>query len=221
VKPPLASVTEDLSSPPQAEQIGIALSSEPDARYWFIDETSTQLIQVQRDRFLRNWRKAQPPHEAYPRYTTLRPEFERDWSTFLEFLAREDLGTPEINQCEVTYINHIELGLGWETLAEAHRVLSMLKEQEQRTFLPAPETVSMSARFLMPERRGRLHVTSQPAIRRADSRQVMQLTLTARGKPESFRLSDIVAWFDQGHEWIVNGFADLTTPAMHEIWGRL
>jgi hypothetical protein len=97
----------------------------------------------------------------------------------------------------------------------------MLNEQEHRTFLPAPETVSVSARYLMPERRGRLHVTSQPAIRRVDSHQVMQLTLTARGKPESSRVPDIVAWFDQGHEWIVNGFVDLTTPTMHEIWGPL
>jgi uncharacterized protein (TIGR04255 family) len=220
VKPPLPPVMEDLSSAPQEARIGISLSSEPDARCWLIDETSTQLIQVQRDRFIRNWRKGQPPYDSYPRYTTLRPEFERDWTLFGQFLEREGLGVPEINQCEVTYINHIELGAGWDSIGDAHRVLAILNSHDHQTFLPAPEMVTMNVRYLMPARRGRLHVATQPVVRRADGRQVLQLALTARGKPDSSRLEDVVAWFDQGHEWIVRGFVDLTTPAMHAIWGR-
>lgn len=46
VKPPLAPVIENINQPPAAPQFGIAPSSEPDARFWFIDETATQLIQV-------------------------------------------------------------------------------------------------------------------------------------------------------------------------------
>ncbi len=219
VKPPLTPVVEDFG-PPRPASIGIQLSQEPDARFWFIDETTTQLIQVQRDRFIRNWRKAPPPHDAYPRYDELRPRFEEDWQTFLSFLRREQLGTPAVNQCEVTYINHIELGRGWESMGQAHKVLRFLQHPSGQEFLPAPEALVANVRYLMPERRGRLHIASQPAVRRDDGKQVMQVTLTARGKPASSELRDIVQWFDLGHEWIVRGFVDVTTPAMHELWGR-
>lgn len=222
VKPPLSSVTEDFSFPPTPAKVGIEITEEPpDVRFWFIDQASTHLIQVQRDRFIRNWRKSEPPHHEYPRYDDLRPRFEQDWRGFVAFLEREGLGTPEVNQCEVTYINHIELGLGWETLADVHRVLTMLKRPEQQEFLPEPEMLTVSARYVMAERRGRLHVAATPAIRRQDGNQVMQLTLTARGRPKSSRLEDIVAWFNLGHDWVVHGFVDLTTPAMHQVWERL
>jgi uncharacterized protein (TIGR04255 family) len=220
VKVPLSPVEEDFSHPPKPAQVGLEVSSAVDARCWFIDHTTTKLIQLQRDRFIRNWRKGPPPHDAYPRYATLRPEFEEDWRSFSDFLMREDLGVPEVNQCEVSYINHIELGLGWDSLAEAYRVLTMLRPLQSPLFLPEPEAVVLNTRFVMPERQGRLHVSAQPAIRRADGRQVLQLTLTARGRPESSRLDDIVLWFDRGHEWIVHGFVDLTTPELHTIWGK-
>lgn len=221
VKPPLSQVIEDFSSPPAPAKVGFEIFDEPDARFWFIDQSSTQLIQIQRDRFIRNWRKGEPPHNAYPRYDELRPRFEHDWLSFVGFLERERLGTPEVNQCEVTYINHIELGIGWSSLGDAHRVLTMLKHQDRPEFLPEPEMLIVSGRYVIPEWRGRLHVSAQPAIRRRDGRQVMQLTLTARGKPDSSRLSDIVTWFDLGHDWIVHGFVDVTSAEMHHIWGRL
>ncbi len=220
VKPPLSPVVEELSGPPRPTTIGIELTSDPSARFWFIDVTSTQLIQVQRDRFIRNWRKGPPPHDVYPRYDDLRPRFEQDWQTFLHFLTQEQLAIPAVNQCEVTYVNHVELGAGWNSLGEAHKVLTLLRQPPSGGLLPNPEALVVHARYVMPERRGRLYVECQPAIRRHDGKQVMQLTLTARGRPASSDLRSIVEWFDLGHDWIVHGFVDITTPVMHELWGR-
>lgn len=223
VKPPLTPIVEDFSGLPGPESgFGIQFGNEPDARCWFIDETSTQLIQVQRDRFIRNWRKQHLDDEEYPRYDALRPRFADDWARFVAFLEREGLGRPDVNQCEVTYINHIERGLGWDSLGEAHKVFSILRtHREPREILPDPEAIVFNARYVMPRHRGRLHVAAQPAVRRIDGKQILQLTLTARGKPDSSSPEDILAWFDEGHDWIVHGFVDVTTPAMHEIWGRL
>jgi hypothetical protein len=60
----------------------------------------------------------------------------------------------------------------------------------------------------------------QPAIRRTDAKEILQLNLTARGKPESSTLQHLLDWLDLGHEWIVNGFTDFTTKAMHDHWGK-
>src|SRR5712691_2385152 len=40
VRPPLSPVVEDFTGPPRPALFGIELSSEPDARFWFIDDTS-------------------------------------------------------------------------------------------------------------------------------------------------------------------------------------
>jgi hypothetical protein len=51
----------------------------------------------------------------------------------------------------------------------------------------------------------------------------MIMTLTARGFPirvaETSDIEAAFAFFDLGREWIVKGFKDLTTPAMHKVWG--
>lgn len=67
---------------------------------------------------------------------------------------------------------------------------------------------------------GRLHVAFTPAIRARDGKEVLQMTLTARGAPSSSRTEDVFAWLDMGRKWVVRGFADFTTEAIQEIWGK-
>jgi len=220
VKPPLGPIVEEFGDRVQLGlQLGIELSDQPDVRCWFIDESSAQLIQVQRDRFIRNWRKVRDG-DLYPRYANLKPRFRDDWEDFCSFLEDAGLRRPEITQCEVTYINHITSGRGWEGFGRADKVLTVLSSDPGRVFLPEPEIVHLNLSFLMPDKRGRLRVTLQPAIRRQDAKEVLQLTLTARGRPVSPRTEDVLEWLDIGHEWIVRGFADLTTRDMHNVWGR-
>lgn len=44
------------------------------------------------------------------------------------------------------------------------------------------------------------------------------LTLTARGKANEG--CDLMEFVDMAHEWIVRGFADVTTKDMQKEWGR-
>jgi uncharacterized protein (TIGR04255 family) len=216
-RPSLEPMPEDFGM--KAPRIGIQLVTEPDFRYWFIDNSSTQLIQIQKDRFIRNWRRVRP-NDLYPHYDTLRPKFEEDWQRFCAFLERERLGKPNVNQCEVTYVNHVPKGAGWEKFGEVDKVVTLLSPTEARTFLPPPEIVHLNCRYLMGEKQGHLQVTIQPVLRQQDATEVLQLTLRARGRPASTDVADVLAWFDMGHEWIVRGFADLTTPDMHRAWRR-
>ena len=219
VMPPLGAVFEEFGRHSTGPSIGRELVSEPDVRCWFIDESTTQLIQVQKDRFIRNWRKVQHG-DVYPRYEALKPRFKADWERFLRFLEEEGIGSPEVNQCEVTYINHMDMGKGWDSYGEIDKVVRLKLLSTPREFLPEPEKVNLHVRYLMPDKRGRLHVTFQPAIRRQDAKEIFQLEITARGRPAASSIDDILDWFDTAHEWIVRGFADLTTPEMHQVWRR-
>jgi len=220
IKPALIPVVEEFESQPAPEvNVKFSVVSEPELRCWFIDSTSTRLIQLQKDRFIRNWRKVKP-EDAYPHYDILKPEFRAEWERFCGFLEKNRLGAPDVNQCEVTYVNHIEIGKGWESLGEAHKVIKLVSDMATADLLRQPELVRMNTSYALPNNKGRLHVALQPAISQHLSKEVLQLTLTARGRPTSPNLRDIMEWFDLGHDWIVRGFADLTTPQMHTVWRR-
>jgi uncharacterized protein (TIGR04255 family) len=216
MKPPLGPVVEGFGVPGAAPEVGIQLLTDPEARCWFIDRSGTQLIQIQHDRFIRNWRRV-TGSDAYPRYAHLRPRFERDWSRYLDFLGQEGIDRPQVNQCEVTYVNHVPINVA--EFGEAHRVVRALSPMSG-AFLPSPETTFLNVRYVMGGQQGRLHVNLQPAIRLDDRSPILQLTLTARGTPRSSQLEDILAWLDLGHEWVVRGFTDFTNIAMHKSWGR-
>ena len=85
----------------------------PVPKCWLLTENGEELIQIQQDRFVHNWRKVKGEGE-YPRYENIRDKFKEELNTFSEFIAREKLGTMAPNQCEVTYVNHIISGEGWD-----------------------------------------------------------------------------------------------------------
>jgi len=105
-------------------------------------------------------------------------------------------------------------------MSDVAEILAPWSGEFSGDFLPKPEAVQIAASFLMPDDRGRLRVSLQPVMRTADRKEIMQLNLIARGAPASNDLGAILEWFDLGHEWIVRGFTDLTSPKMHGIWQR-
>jgi uncharacterized protein (TIGR04255 family) len=192
----------------------------PEARCWFEDISGARLIQVQHDRFIHNWRRTDE-HKEYPRYKqVIRPAFEKEWKRFCGFLEREQIMLPDVQQCEVQYINHIELS-GWSSFADLIDALGEWPGTRGKEFLPIPENMSFSTSYLMPGNAGRLRIIMQPAIRSADGKPVVQLNLIARGRPSSSSTEDILNWFDVGREWIVRGFTDFTSQRMHQTWERI
>jgi uncharacterized protein (TIGR04255 family) len=220
-KPPIANVTESVGSGTHlGQQIGISLVTTPQIRCWYLEQGGSRLVQVQNDHFVHNWRKVTGT-EAYPRYPALREHFAREWERFCDFLRDEKLERPKTNQCEVTYVNNIEYDKGWKNYGELDKVIAAIATPKSKNrFLPNPERVGMQVTYRLEENAGRLHVSFSPVIRGRDGKEVLQMTLTARGAPRSSSDEDVFAWLDLGRKWVVRGFADFTTETMHKIWGR-
>jgi uncharacterized protein (TIGR04255 family) len=220
VHPPLSPAVEQFAAEARKEgKVGIEVVSVPEVRTWFLNHDGTILLQLQKDRFLQNWRKIQES-DVYPHYDELKPKFCREWQRFCQFLADVGIERPDVNQCEVTYVNHIDIDLGPKSYGDLRKVISCWSGKCSGNFLSDPEAVTFNSRYLLPEKRGRLHVSMQPVIRRRDAKEILRLILTVRGKPNSSELDVIIEWLDLGHEWVVRGFADVTTDEMHRIWGR-
>ena len=187
-------------------------------RSWFKTSAGNELIQVQSDRFLRNWRQT-TEIKTYPRFPYLIERFDESWSEFKAFLANEGLGEPNMNQCELSYINYLEPGQGWLDYSELPKVFKILKELP-KGFLPSPELFGWESRYKLPEGNGRLHIVAQPALRARDLKLVLSLNLTARGFPGTSSEAGVLAWFGLAHEWIVRGFEELTHGTMHDFWEK-
>jgi len=199
------------------------LESPPVARCWFLNNAGTELIQAQQDRFVHNWRKA-GTEVLYPRYDHLRNTFEAELRRFEKFVAREQIGKFAPNQCEITYVNHIVGGKGWQDHGDLGKVLTVFQHSFSDDFLTNPEDTDLRLRFLIQDDAGqpvgRLHAALVSGYRNDDDQPLFILTLTARGAPRGDGIDGVLGFLDLGREWVVRGFASLTTTAMHKEWGR-
>lgn len=187
-------------------------------RFWFHHFSEAQLLQVQNDRFLYNWRKY-ITEGTYPRYEkTIRPEFIKEWKRFCEFLQRKGIEYPQIKKCEITYVNHFERSREWDSLEDMSEMFCFWQKSTSDIFLPSASSLAFQIVYPISEIDGNLLVNVQPAIRNSDSKDIIQLSLTAVGKPNSSILEDVLACLDIERRWIVNSFLDLTTEKMHRIW---
>lgn len=205
--------------PDQPRSVGIqfeAVEVPPTPRFWFINGSGTELVQLQRDRFIKNWRKV-GPEQNYPRYETVREGFESDFSLFKRFVSANNLGQIGIDQCEVTYVNHIVAGRGWDSYADVDKVFRPWS-QPNGAVPGKADGVTFNARFPINDAKGspigRLHAVVQPVVRTDDGRQMFLFSLTARGQ-----LGNGTEFFDIGRDWIVRSFKELTTNEMHKVWG--
>lgn len=188
----------------------------PLPRIWFIDETENGIIQIQRDMFMYNWRRVRPKN-AYPRYPFVINNFYKLFDSFNSFLAEENLGIIEPVQYEMTYVNHIKQGEGWETLNKIGEVFPDFawRINEER-FLSEPESINWRTSFLLPSKNGRLHLSIQSLIHKDTKRPMLNMELTARGFNNGKGFS---TWFDLARKWIVLGFVDLTGANIQKhVW---
>ena len=195
----------------------------PFPRVWFLNESETELIQIQTDRFIHNWRKSEDVSAPYPRYERIRKSFLSEVKDFQEFLYNQQIGNISVNQCEVTYVNHIEPCQVWNRHGQIEGILRTWTAR-RHSFLPEAEGGRIDQRFVMRSNSGnplgRLHVSLSPAWKAEDQSPIYVLKLVARGSPINAEVDGAFAFFDLGREWIVKGFTDLTTTKMHRIWGR-
>lgn len=220
-QPPIPHVVEDVATLQVASPPTVRLSGKPDMpRVWFLNDSGNQMIQVQRDRFVHNWRKMSAD-EAYPRYPTVRSNFEKCWAGFCEFLVSEDLPSPQVDQLELVYVNHVKQGEGWQRLADTQNLFTVFKWRTRSGFLPQPENLRWSIKCLLPDELGRLHVDAMPVRIQEDKSLVMSVSLTVRGRPAGEATPESVdAWFGVAREWIVKGFADLADEQTDSLWKK-
>jgi uncharacterized protein (TIGR04255 family) len=202
--------------------LSISLGGGQMPRVFFINDDNTQLIQVQKDRFIHNWRKVASGGE-YPRFERMLENFELGFRKFADIIAANQLGTLEPNQCEVSYFNQIPIPEDGSAIELMGNLFAHSPAKETLDELGTPEDFRTLVRYVMRRKdgspRGRLLVSCEPAWR-ADGVPIVQMTLTARGVPDVATIEGVSEFLQSGRIQMVKAFAKLTSARMHEKWGR-
>ncbi len=218
--PPLASLVELFEE--QALEVEMRLTDAPPLpREMFVSRDENNIIQVQRERFIFNWRKARF-EDSYPRYTSVIQSFQEKFAVFEEFIGAVEMDIKP-QQYELTYINQIAQEELWENASDIGKIFPNLNLQfGNHLVLEEPERVNCRISFILPDKLGRLYATIQTgAVRGSEKKPVIVFDLTVRGMTNQY-LPNMKDWFDLAHEWIVKGFTDLTSKKMqNEVWRRL
>jgi len=192
----------------------------PLPRFWFINIEDDQLVQFQFDRLYYNWRRRK---NDYPRYNYVRSAFETVYDKTAQFFNELKFGDIFPLEYELTYINHIPKGDGWDSIEDLPKIFNDFNWNyyKESRFLPKPQRISWRSEFSLPDEKGSLIVSLKHAIRSDDNSPIIVLELKTNGFCKSADKKNIFEWFDFSHEWIVKGFTDLTTIDVQKIWGKI
>jgi uncharacterized protein (TIGR04255 family) len=190
-------------------------------RTWLVSDDDAFLIQIQSDRFARNWRRRE---QEYPHFEALAQSFWDSWHGFCSMLEGEGLSVPLVQHVEVTYINWVT-DMGMSDFLVAARSAEIDVEGVDR--FPTEQT--WTARYSVRsdgEMYARLHAQCAPGLRTPTGDQ----TQTQQGVQFAFNFiapaigemtdSAVNERLSRGRDVIVRTFTSTTTPEAHEAWGR-
>jgi uncharacterized protein (TIGR04255 family) len=182
-------------------------------RCFLLDSSRNQLLQVQLNAFIRNWKAIEADHK-YCHYSDLKPMFQEDWAEYRDFLGKESLPLPNVFQCDVTYTNHFVKGREWNTLDDIGPLFQRMKFDLEGALVTS---ISFGATL----RNNQIRMGASPAIR-PDGTPIVQLTLNVSGKPASASEIDIWDKLDDCHNLLVETFARITADDLQKrVWKRI
>ncbi len=183
----------------------------PMPRYWFIAKDEINLIQIQKNAFMFNWRRRK---NAYPQFHKhIKPGFDKYYGLFSEFIQEEaNTQPPPIDFCELSYINILERCEYWVGPQDTAKVIpsfSILNPGMEDLHPPVFNcnfTYGVSADT-------QLHIGIRNGIK--DQQQdapVLLFEIKAFGRLGQVEKPRADEWFERAHAAIIKCFLEMTSP---------
>jgi uncharacterized protein (TIGR04255 family) len=187
----------------------------PPMRIWFLSDDRTELLQVQGDRLVLNWRA--DFKNPYPRYRQLEPTFSANWRLFESEIRNRSLGDLQPILAEVTYVNRIELNDD-ESLFDVLAIFEprpMLRHAEPQLHIGIPlvDGAGKEPRVFGQQVITAGRVSGEPG-------NVVHLTLATRVEVSRDDREPITTALQRAHIIGSTTFVEVTKPTMHARWGR-
>ena len=206
------------------EGIHLRVSQEVSARLQITNSNEDRMIQLQNGRFLLNWRDSEGG--SYPTYNILRPEFDTVFTEFCRILRDElKVGDPQLNQWELTYVNHIPKDTVWNDPLDWAKLFPALPGPYAVSDELRLESVKGEWNYEIEPQKGRLHVQIKHGMHTNPTdnqrKEVLVLVLTTRGPfpNENDEQPSLGSGLDLGHAALVRAFKQMTSEYSHKYWG--
>ena len=201
------------------EEILEEATGAPLPRFLMVSKEDDQVLQLQRNRLVFNWRKR---GGDYPNFEAVYKSFAEHYKNLGEFLKSHDISLPGIGQCELAYVNHIPKGEGWEIPADAAAIFPIVGwNNHDAKIVTNPSAINWQNMFDMPDNLGSLLLKVQTAVRRVDGQPILAFELVARGGEEAVAPIGMDAWFKAAHYSIGVAFSEFTDDKVQvDRWGR-
>lgn len=188
----------------------------PMPRYWFIAGDDVNLIQVQKDALMLNWRRQ---GTDYPGYTRVKPAFDKCYTVFSDFVAAEFGAALGVDSCELTYVNVLEQSEFWSAPHDTGRIINSFGFPDAGLRSADYPNFNCSFGYQVAS-----DLRIDIAIRNAVSGKQPNLPalifeIKATGQPQPQTKSKADAWFDRAHAAASGRFLRLTTPEVQKLWG--
>lgn len=217
-QPPIMPTMETLPGQNPGAQFNINVPDLP--RIWFIHENDNQILQVQRDRFTFNWRKTEL-YPKYPGFSVIFERFESFYNRFGRMIKNLGIGPMTPAQYELSYIDQLMHGDGWNTLSDMGQIYNIfVGGQQSNSFWNGAELVIFQTSFPIQALQGRLHLAISNRVKSPQQRQTLQTDFTVRGFPERPE-SEMDLWFKSARDQIREKFSSMFTEDIQiHVWRR-
>ena len=214
---PLAPHLENLDDRASSPLFQLEMTSSPmPNRAWFVASDHSELLQLQRDRFVHNWRYR---NESYPHFERLLERFTEGFHMLGATLQELSLPQPRLVHAELTYVNLIDAPALNDFLAfVASPNLSAGGVNSEEAFgqfaLKFPVDSGGTAI-------GSLYVECSPTRLPDPEAQGFQMMLTFRTPISEPDISTLHELLLLGRSAIVHSFTGLTDTEYHKKWRRI
>lgn len=186
-------------------------------RFWFVSEDGNLLVQFQQDRFLANWRRTKQGADRYPRFEKMLESYEENLKKLSSFFESTFATPIKINQCEISYLNHIQFP------PEASKA-----PQDWINFLQLPTDSKIDFKCdyrkeisnTKGEPIGRL-VVSVGSATNAEGDEILAYNLSVKGPPAIPSIESALEFLIGGRHLIVTTFTETTSKKAHKAWKRI
>lgn len=218
--PVLNRVIEEFGGEQSWNTANLTFTQNPASRLQIQNTSEDRMIQIQNSRFHYNWLGQKGGQ--YPRYDDVRPKFDEAWVRFKQFLRSRSLDQPQLNQWEVTYVNHIPKGTVWNDSSDWGALFPGIAQPKRLPSEMNMEGFQAQWHFEISPMRGRVHIKIYSGVQISPERsEILRMDLTARGSisDDPNRGMSLSDGLHLGRRKIVQTFVALTSNDAQRYWG--
>ncbi len=199
-------------------------------RVMFLDserDYGQNVIQIQNDRFIYNWRRKSIDSSSYTAYEENLEKFFKYFEKFKNYVSSNNFGDLSIDQCEMSYVNLIPVESKSNNSDEMFSTLfpfwSKVIDDNALAYQFRSDNCSFSNSYWINNHKSRLYIeakTNQSNQSNRSNNKHIDFVLLVRGEPNDGDNINLKKWFDTSHEILIKSFLATTSNTFHEKWSR-